>query len=215
MKRAFQIFSLILSIIGVLYLVLSYHGYVRYLSLHMYDTETYIKNYPGLEKTKGRVVVAFNATEDNINRIKPSVNSILDQGVRVSDIGLTLPYKLYGNIKGSLKKVLSLYGYNKDYKDSQNFVCSVLREPEGETKIILLEPDIIYGEDFIETIVEKSEKNPDKIIYCNHAILVKPKFFDDKVSCPETELTCKDWIKKCAKNSGVEILEYSGNRKRI
>ena len=215
MKRAFQIFSLILSIIGVIYLCLSYYGYLRYFTLHIKNTESYIENYTKLEKSKGRVVVAFNANDKNIKRIKPSVNSILDQGIRVSDIGLTLPYKLYPNIDENFKKVLSLYGYSKDYKDSQNLVCSILREPESETKIILLDPEIVYGEDFIETIISASEKYPDKIIYSKYAILIKPKFFDEMVSCPKNELTCKEWIEKCGKNKGVEIIEYSENFKRL
>lgn len=214
-KRLFQIISLIFSILYLLYLFLSYNGITRYISLHVNSVESYINDYPKLEKAdKDRVVVCFTANEHEISKLKPFVNSILDQNVKVDDIALTIPYKDIEKVPENLKKVLSIYGYTKNYETAGNLISSVLREPEATTKIIIVEPSMIYGEDFIQKIVEESNNNKDKIIYANPSkeqkwgILLKPSFFDEKICNYEQGKGFCNWLNECT-NVSCKILDYS------
>lgn len=214
-KKAIQIISLVFSILGLIYLILAYYGIIRYVKLHVVSTDTYIENYMKLPKaSKDRVTVCFTAEAKQLENLKPFINSILDQTVRVDDIALTIPYKDMNKVPENLKKILSSYGYNKDYDNAGNLICSVLREPEAETKIIVVEPNMVYGQDFIETIIEESEKNPDKIIYANKTkdpkwgVLLKPKFFTDKISDYEKGKGCCPWLEECSQ-AGSNIIEYS------
>lgn len=211
-KKAIQIISLVLSILGLIYLVLSYYGIIRYIKLHVTSPETYIENYTKLPKeSKDRVTVCFTANASQIDKLKPFINSILDQTVRVDDIALTIPYKDTGKVPESLKKVLSTYGYSKDYDNAGNLICSILREPEANTKIIIVEPNMVYGQDFIESMLEESEKHPDKIIYADNSklpkwgILIQPKFFNDKISDYEKGKGCCPWLEECSQVGSQNI----------
>lgn len=202
-KKSKQIFYLILSVISLVYLILSYCGVFRYFGLHYFSIEKYIKNYQDLPKAdKQRVIVSFQYESDK--NLKTFINSILDQTVKVDDIGVTIPQNMLKNIPENMKKVLSTYSYDKDYDNAGNLVCSILREPESNTKIILVDPTIVYGEDFIEKMVEGSNKNPDKIIYAKQnnpkwGVLIKPKFFDDKISDYKKGKGCCPWMEECCK----------------
>lgn len=211
-KKVIQIISLILSVIGLIYLILSYYGIIRYFKLHFISTDIYTENFKNLPKaSKNRVTVCFSADDKQLKNIKPFINSILDQTVRVDDIALTIPYRDMDKIPKNLKDIISPYGYSKDYDNAGNFICSILRETEAETKIIIVEPDKVYGEDFIENLVEESEKNPNKILYVGKekvGILLKPKFFNDKISDYEKGKGCCTWIKDCS-NAEEKIIEYS------
>jgi hypothetical protein len=219
-KKAIQIISLVLSIAALIYLVLAYYGIIRYIKLHATPTESYIGNYTKLPKeSKDRVTICFAANVEELGKLNPFINSILDQTVRVDDIGLTIPYKDMEKVPENLKKVLSMYGYSKDYEDAGNLICSVLREPEANTKIIVVEPDMVYGQDFVESMIEASEKSPDKIIYADKSkqpkwgILLKPKFFDDKISDYEKGKGCCPWLEECCQ-VGNETIDYSPTYKK-
>jgi len=209
LKRKFQIFSLVLSIFVLIYLYLDYYGYIRMHRLRTRDFEYYINKYKSLPKAdKKRVVISFDNPKGNI---KPFINSILDQTVRVDDIGITLNSKEKVNIPENLKKIINIYTYEKDYKDAGNTICSVLREPETDTKIIILNPNKIYGIDFIQSIIEKSNENPDKIMLLGkdeNTYLIKPKFFTENFCNYENGYNSMKWLEKQNKN-GVVILEYN------
>ena len=46
----------------------------------------------------------------------------------------------------------------------KKIIPTLLREGEKDTKIIIIDDDIIYGKDFIETIIEEGYNN--KVNYC-------------------------------------------------
>jgi hypothetical protein len=187
-------------------MIADYNGLIRYAKLHFADSETLINNYTKLENAdKDRVVIVFNAEGNQLKNLKPFINSILDQTVKVNDIALSVPYKDIPLLDKNLKKVISVYGRTLDYKDSG--ICGVLREPEANTKIIIVDSNIIYGQDFIEKIVEASNSNPEKIIKTKFATLVKPKFFNGKLSC-------KDDVETCC-NTDKIILKYKENFRKL
>lgn len=216
-RRTLLIFSLIISVVSLLYLLFSYFGFIRYFKLYYNPLESYVNNYTKLDKAdKDRVVIAFSAEEKDFKNLKPFINSILDQTVRVDDIAITIPYKDTNKVPEELKKVLSVNGYSKDYEDAANLVCSVLREPENNTKIIIVEPNMIYGQDFVETMVDKSneKENKAKVIFGSSSkepkrgILIKPQFFDDTISKYQKGTGNKEWLNKCCKAKGI-CIEYN------
>ena len=212
-KKTILIFSLIFSILTLLYLISDYYGGNRYIVLHVNDSDKYIKNYTKLEKAcKGRVVVCFSNNDPDLKGINPFLNSILDQTVRIDEIMLITPYSNIGKIPEKYKKVLSVHGYKKNYDNAANLICSVLTEPDANTKIIIVDSNIVYPQDFIQTLVTESDKNPNKIIYgsptkeTKYGILIKPAFFDDKISKYEegcSKDSCYQWLNKCTNTSST------------
>jgi hypothetical protein len=173
-----------------------------------------------LEKAddKERVVISFTTTPGRLNKLKPFLNSLLDQTVKVDEIAMSIPYKYYGNVPKYLKKFVRVYGYSKNYDDTGNLIPVLLREGEANTKIIVVQDDMVYGKDFIEDLVEKSNKNSDKLVYATDnkdpkwGILIKPLFFDTKVSDYVDGTGCGPWLGKCANSKGVSA-DYSGTYK--
>ena len=211
-RRTWQIIALVASIASLLYLVCSHFGIFRYIKLCSTNPETYLANYTSLEKAdKKRTVIVFTVPVDQLEKIDPFLNSLLDQTVRVDDIGITIPYKDVNKIPQRYKKFLSVYGYSADYDDAATLICAVLREPETDTKIIIVDPNVIYANDFIETIVDCSndKNNVDKIIrgdetsLFRNGLLIKPKFFTDQIALYQKGTGMKAWLEKCAQTSKV------------
>lgn len=208
-KKPFLYLSLILTIVSMVFLLLSYLGFIRYIRMHTDSKEKYLDNYKNLPKAdkKDKVVVCFALDEKK--DIKPFINSILDQTTRVDDIVLTTRDR---DRYPELEKIVSYHTYKKDYGDNANLICSILREPESSTKIILVEPNIVYGQDFIEHMVGVSDTNKDSIIKHKNAMLIKPAFFDNKICNYKKGET--DWLKKCTNSNTIKD-NYFGNFKSL
>ena len=113
-KKVLQLFSLILSILALIFMIMSHYGIIRQYYLRHKPTEYYVDKYKSLPKAdKDRVVVSFPYKND----IKVFLNSILDQTVRVDDIGTTTKNKDL-KLSGAEKKVVNVYTYDKDYNDT-------------------------------------------------------------------------------------------------
>lgn len=204
-KKTMLIISLVLSILSLLYFIAEYYGGTRYIKLYRNDTDSYLSNYKTIGKaSKDRVVVCFSCTLERIVYIDQFLKSILDQTVRVDEIMLVIDYSEINYIPEKYKKIVSVHGFKKNYDNNSNLICSILTEPDSDTKIILVDPHIVYPLDFIETMVSESDKNPSKIIYgsdtkkLDYGILIKPQFFDDKISKYEcgSSQSCSDCLNK-------------------
>jgi hypothetical protein len=161
-RRTIVIISLVLSFLSLIYIVLSYYGITRFISLHMYPTKDYVKNFKLLEKAcPGRVVISLTSTPKKLLKITAVINSILDQTVKVDEIALNIPYKFHDTnqlyvIPKELEDIIHVYRCGVDYGPMTCLIPTLLREKEASTKIIYLDDDIIYGKDFIETLVDDS-----------------------------------------------------------
>lgn len=209
------ILSLIVSFVFLFYTIFDYLGFVRYFKLHFGSVNPYIENYTKLEKgDKNRVVISFKYDGGKNEKLRPFLKSILNQSVRVDDISVYVRYKDISKIPIDLKKILTICGTSSE-KENEEFRLCIFKEPENNTKIIVLNPDIIYGQDFIEKIIEESNKEPSKIIVCNdkNGILIKPEFITNEED-KENIFSNQNWIEKKSEKDKI-VLKYKGNYKSI
>lgn len=218
-KQKWVVISIGISIITVIYTIVVYYGYVRLWELHRKPCSHYLKTYGDLEKADAsRVVVSFTTQTKRIPYLRPFLNSLLDQTVRVDDIALSIPYKDQTQVPEDIKEVVRIYPFSVNYQDAGSLVPALLREGEKDTKIILVKDDVIYGQDFIEEMINASNNNPDKIIYgspdrdIKGGILIKPAFFDIRVTDYKQGETCNAWLEKCSDNNSI-IVDYTDNHK--
>jgi hypothetical protein len=216
MKKKMQILSLVISIILTVYLCLSYYGIIRNIKLLTYSTEYYINKYKEVPKTnEKKVVVVFSVNQSEIKFMKPFINSLLDQTVRVDDIGAVIPENQKDIIPKKLQRVVNTYTYDKNYDKLGVIIPTILREPENNTKIIIVEPYKIFGEDFIQSMIEKSNENPEKIIYVKNnrnIMLVKPSFFTENFCNYQEGNNSVEWFNKNCENQEISF-EYDQIRK--
>ena len=80
------------------------------MNLYIYNPKSYIKKYFDLEKACNKKVV-INLSISNPDKLKPVINSLLDQTVRVDEISINTDKKLPDYIK-DLNKVVRIYQTN-------------------------------------------------------------------------------------------------------
>lgn len=210
------IISIIATILSLLFIALSYFGIYRYISLHFSSCDGYIEKYKNLPKASdNRVVLTFTTTPEKIDKLKPMINSILDQTVRVNQIIMVIPEYIRNKYKipDYLKDIVTIIPSGKNYGEGTKLIPTLLREKESDTIIIAINDNIVYGKDFLQEMIEKSNKNPNTIILenNNNSILVKPICFNIDVINRGKEEFDNDWFVSKAKNN--KILHYSENYK--
>lgn len=178
-KRNWLIFWLVLSIIILVYTCLDYAGLIRYGKIHLFPLESYIPVYARLPKPKDRVIVGFTDKSPDESGINPFLKSLLDQTVRVTEISTVRNKQdLLGN------KIVSVYTCDRpefeQNKSALTLIYTLLREPDKKTQILMLNPKYVYGRDFIQYMLEESDKDPDHILVNkgDNAILFRPSFLN-------------------------------------
>lgn len=207
-SKTFHIISIALSILSILFSIMTYFGIIRYIKLYMTKSvDRYAEKYTDLPvATEKRTVIVLSVeNQSDIDRIIPTVNSLLEQTVRVNQIFIVLPCESNCVVPDSLKKVLTVIKPGKVYDEQHQDLISVLqREKEKNTLIIKASKGIIYGQDFIQNVIEKSEEHPESIIRDESDLfmLIKPEFIilDDNSTFIEfgsdiKNMTCNETYK--------------------
>lgn len=202
------ILFIIFSIVSAILIYLSYTGITRYLKIDKFDSgdaqKKYAQEYLKLDRVNyaKKVIVSLKYDKD----MTKCINSLLDQTVRPDQIVVTTDKNV--NIDQYLIKNNIIIQHKLDNADSEciNLISPLLREKDGNTIIILANPGVIYGVEFIEKIAETSQQHPDCIIYIksycakdtvdkgykkvsdindvidsSYGVLIKPKFFSSDI----------------------------------
>ena len=224
-KKTIIILSIVSSILSLIYIIFSYYGLLRYTSLYMYSSESYQRNYNKLEhgnEKKSKIVVSLSAT--NIKKIKPLINSILDQTIRVDLIYIVVSPKQKYKLPNNLKNIVFLIKSGKNYREAANLIPILSREEDSSTILITLGNNTIYGKDFLENLLDESKNHHDSVIYVknntnkinlNSGSLFKINFFDEEFLNLPTNINPHNWIDNYLKDKPKHEIKYSSNYKII
>lgn len=203
---------IILSIV-ILFLMWNYNIY-RYLKLHYDSDSEYINNYKYLKKCVDcRVVISLTTTPDRIKFIKPVIKSLLDQTVKVDQIGLNIPNNDLYKIPKSLKEMCNIFKCGRDYGPGTKFIPTILRETSANTIIIMLDDDYIYDKNFIKKIL-KEFKLKNCALYSDEAMVLKPEFIDTNILYTNKQYIDNNWIKNYIKVNQENIDDLSKDNLR-
>lgn len=225
-KKTVIILSLISIIFSIAYILLNYYGYIRYASLYVYPVESYSKNYKNLDQVnKQNKTVISLITDNKLDSLKHTVKSLLDQTVKVDLISIILPDNSNYQLPADLVNVVALYKCGEEKAVSGNLNCltsTISREGDASTKVVTLGLGVVYGKDFIETLVEESEKNPNTIIYVdsgNNSINLEKgavfgvSFFNEDFMDIVENTTSNEWVNSYFKTRDKVKVNYSQNYK--
>lgn len=219
-KQNIIITLLVLStILSLIITFFSYFGITRYFGCHLKNSNHDIGNYNKLPKASdGRIVISFSADPTKLNKLKPFINSILDQTVKVDLIAMIIPDDgRYVNyiIPDYIKNVAAVFHTGREYGKGTKIIPMLLREKECDTTIISLDENIVYGQDFIYSLVEESKNYPNSILIDKKGtfMLSKPEHFGCDVINREKDTLDNDWFLQKASNS--KIFNYRENYKII
>ena len=217
----FKIFIIVIILaIAIGFLTSDILRNTRYKKLQQSSLKQYVNNYRNIDKKcKDKVVISFTTTPNRIKDITPMLLSLLDQTARVDQIAMNIPEKCNDysyDIPKEYGDICNIYTAGKDYGIGTKYVPTLLREDNCGTKIILIDDNKIYGKDFIEKIIQESNKYPDKVIYVgpefkgSSAILIKPEFID----CINHHKCDDKWLENNLKADKI-MLDYKYNKKYI
>ena len=224
-KKTIIIISIISVTISMIYLLLQYFGLLRYVGLYLFSSENYIKNYKNLDKIdqSNRTVISLTTTPEKMKKITPVISSLLDQTVRVDSIYITVPRGSQYKLPKNLKDVVTVFR-TKQYKDDLSPILSTLmREGEFNTQIIVLGDSTIYGKDFIERMIDESNKEPNKIIYVNNkdyinlkkGVIFKTNFFKEDIMDSGDKVDYNEFVNNYFKNFPKKRISYTENYYKI
>jgi hypothetical protein len=183
-KTTLTFFSILISL---LYAYGDYYGYFRYfiLKYNMFNSnKKLIENYSKLESADScRVVVSILTYSNRLQSIDAVIRSLLDQTVKVSEICLLVIRSENDDTAPSLliEQCCQIYYASKATEFNEDFhkYRTVLREREADTKIILLNDNMIYGKDFIEEMCKKCDCGYECVVD-NNLFVLKPDYIYDK-----------------------------------
>ena len=163
---AMMYISTIITVISLILILLAYYGIIRYCKIcYTKDCKCMSESYTKLPRveSKSKVVVSMYSTSDDIGK-NNTIKSILDQTVHpdqiilVTDKDTSIPDFLK---KDSIVVKQATDGFGK----ISALTVPLKTQKDSKTKIIVITDGVVYGPDFIESIVEESENNPDAIIF--------------------------------------------------
>jgi len=228
-KKTIIILLTLSAVFSMFYILLSYYGFLRYISIHLYSTESYMNNYKNLDQInkQHKVVISIIACDEQLKNIKYVVKSLLDQTVKVNLISIITHDNNYVLPK-ELINTVAVYKCNKQKTRSGNLnsiLSTIVREGDSTTKLITLEAGVVYGKDFIESLLEMEEKNPNCVVYVNKenynyielekGVVFNMGFFDkDFIDIP-TDVDGNKWVNTYINNKNIKKvkLDYNQNYK--
>ena len=214
-KRTIIILTIISTVFSLVYILAVYFGWTRYLGIRMStNSDKLTENYSKLEyhEPKHKVIVSLYAKQDDIDRIRPVINSILDQTIKVDQIALIMENKEI-NLPEYLTKIVNVFPTGREYGKGNCIVPLLLKEKECDTIIIGLDNDVVYGKDFLEILLDESDKNQDCVIMDNnkYAILLKPEHYGCEILQRDQEKYDEKWFLDNTKKH--KIINYGENFK--
>lgn len=156
--------TIISCIISVILVIVTYYGIFRYMSICNKDCEYYAERYLTLPRvtSKNKVVVSMYIKEDNLAK-NLTLKSILDQTVHPDQIIIVSPNDI--QVPDFLKKDSIVVKQHTTKKSEAAFMVPLETQKDANTKIIIVTDGVVYGPDFIEVLVEESEKFPESVIF--------------------------------------------------
>lgn len=217
-KKNVIMITMILSVIYLLYSIMVLTGLWRYMKMYYSNPEKYLdtyKNIDSLDNDKNIVTL----TTDNIDSIKPVINSILDQTVSISDIILVVPYGEEFNLPIELKDAVKIMRTEYKHNKLSPIMANLITEGEGDTNLILLQDDKIYGKNFIEKLLSHKKKN--HVIYQNNKdfidvnkpILIPLNIVNSEIMNLDGSENTNEWLNKSFKYK--KRLSYKGNYNKL
>jgi hypothetical protein len=145
----------------------------RFVALHALPSQTFIRRFEAAPRcdTPDRVVVSLTTIPDRIAKIRPTINSLLDQSRRPDAICLNLPSharreRREYTIPEFLKQIpqVERIDCGEDRGPGTKLLPTLEREKDPNTRIIVMDDDQIYPRNLVETLVGASDEMPDAAV---------------------------------------------------
>ena len=89
----------------------------------------------------------------------------------------------------------------------------LFKEKECDTTIIAIDDNVIYGKDFIQTLLEERDKNPNTVLIDNNntSLLLKPENYGCEILKRDRDKYDEKWFLDNTKST--KVIKYGENYK--
>lgn len=163
--------SLIIGVLILILFLIIFGGYDYYLN-RVSDLVLLDNSYVDKPRapTNSRVVISLTTIPSRINTLQYTIKSILRQNYRVDAIYIWVPETTIKGLSYDIPKELSnmknvkINRCQKDYGPSTKLLYTLLSERDLDTKIIVVDDDVIYKPNLIEKLIITSDIYPNSAI---------------------------------------------------
>jgi len=152
-----------LILILILLFCLYYTDGGRYIWFDYYSLRQLDAEYKYKKKIKN-CIISFTTTPDRISELRYTLMSLLDQSYAVEEIRINVPYKSCKGVEYKIPnwltkvKSVKIYRTHKDWGPATKLIPSLLDKQNQNKKIIVVDDDVIYGCNTVETLDKYFEK---------------------------------------------------------
>ena len=122
---------------------------------------------------RDRIVISMTTIPSRLDKLAPTLSSLLSQSRRVDEIRLNIPYK---TMKGEQYKIpeyfdelehIKIYRITKDYGPSSKLLPTV-KDEASNTNIVVVDDDMIYGSRLVQMLANIFKKCGEKAVITNY-----------------------------------------------
>ena len=162
-------------------------------------TDDWIDKYIGLPQAcSRRTVVTMTAMENEIDMVRKTILSLVNQSCRVSQFALTILINQEVVLPPDLNKMVNVFKAGKNYGSLGNAIIpTLLRENEANTIMIIVKPGDIFKRNFVSKITNLFLDNPTGgPVDLNDAILITTEMMSAEIltSVLESRIDLDDYI---------------------
>lgn len=134
----------------------------RYLRFKYWDMKPNMTTEKRKSKTK--TIITMTTIPERIKHIRPTIASLLDQTIKVDEIAINLPWKTRKGktyeIPSWLKEIeeVKIYRVAQDEGPGTKLLPTLRREKDLNTRIIVVDDDVIYNSKTVEKLLKVYEK---------------------------------------------------------
>ena len=176
----------------------------------------YTQNCTQNKSNQNNIIVSLTTIPSRIGYIKPVIYSLLSQTHKPNKIELNLALKpLKNDISWKVPRWLEnldaveIFWLDHDYGPASKFIPTLIRHKDDDAMVIVVDDDMFYPKDLIETFVYYDSKvfNSNAVLCSNGHLIAKNLNFADSSSSKRIEFKYSDLKNNYRK---VAIIEGCG-----
>lgn len=134
-------------------------------------------------RREGRIVVSLSTIPDRIDKIGPTIGSLLDQTYPVNEIAINIPWKSRKGMEYTIppwlqemsddtKSCVKIYRVEEDVGPGTKLIPTLQRE-QDDVMVIAVDDDVIYHSKTVQVLFERYVKSGKKHAVTNFGIILQ------------------------------------------
>lgn len=127
--------------------------------------------------------MSFTTVPQRVNRIKPTIVSLMRQKVKPRSIEINLSEELFAGVElpNFLKNIncVKIFWQKKDYGPATKLIYTIKRYENDDRRIIIVDDDMYYSPNLIGDLISADSKSSGNQVFCINGFLISENLISD------------------------------------